>query len=153
MAGDGALASWGDATGSLLRAYEELPTRVWETGCLCQVAGMGVSVDSVQEKHLHKLGSGSLEDTDPKGGGRRPKAESCQHIQGRGGAGPALDTSPCLALVETPRPSGRQKGPPQVGPETTWFCLGSTTRSMENSPGTTGQQVSQPLCGPLGFPC
>lgn len=28
----------------------------------------------------------------------------------------ALETSPCLTLVETPRPSGRQE-PPQVGPQ------------------------------------
>lgn len=82
-----------------------------------------------------------------------PKAESCQHIQGRGGAGPALDTSPCLSLVETPSLSGRQKGLSQVGPKTTWEVLpGKHHPQHGNSPGTTGQQVSQPHVGPLGFP-
>lgn len=82
-----------------------------------------------------------------------PNAESCQHIQGRGGAGLALDTSPCLALVETSSPSNRQKGPPQVGPETTWEVLpGKHHPQHGNSPVTTGQQVSQPHVGPWGSP-
>lgn len=58
--------------------------------------------------------------------------ESCQHVRGEEGQDLALETSPYLALVKTPGPQAGIKGhPPQVGPEITWFCLGSTTRSPE----------------------
>ena len=61
---------------------------------------------------------------------------------GRGGTGPSpRDHSPCLALVGTPRPSGKEKGLLQVGPETTWLCLGSTVPQHGNSSVMSGKWV------------
>lgn len=94
-------------------AMRSCPSQVWETGCLCREAGAaprGAPPRAEQQ---------SLEDTDPKGGGRKPKLGAASKFWGTGGAGPGpRDCSPCLAPW---RPLGLWAGggAPQVGPEAT----------------------------------
>lgn len=68
-------------------------------------------------------------------------------MQGRGGTGPSPGhCSPCLALAETPGPSGRQKGPPR------WPLPGKHHCSMETVLRQVGSRSRSPHGGPWGSP-
>lgn len=95
------------------------------------------------DQPLHELRSTSLEDRDPKGGERRPKAK------GRSLA-PA-DHSPCLAPLENPTPAlGQGERPPWMSPKTTRLSLGSLPSWRGNTSGLGGQQVWKLPYGPWG---
>lgn len=85
-----------------------------------------------REVHRHRPSRRPLEDTDPKGGGRRPKLGAASKFWGTGGTGPGpRDCSPCLAPVETPRPLGRQRGCPRWAPKPPGSARGALSRSTE----------------------
>lgn len=126
------------------RAYEWLPEP--RLGAWLPRRGARMGRQDQPREAPPKPSGGYLEDTDPKEVEEGPKPRAAGMFSGRGtGPGPG-DRSPCLALVGTPRPSGKEKGLPQVGPQTTWFCLESTAPQHGNSSGKRRQ-------GPLGFPC
>lgn len=69
-----AQASWGQTPQAAPhRPTRSSPSQTWETGCLHRVAGKGRWLSPREGPPQPSIGS--LEDTDPEGGGRRPKAE------------------------------------------------------------------------------
>lgn len=95
------------------------------------------------DQHLHELRSTSLEDTDPKGGKKRPKATSRSMAP--------TDHSPCLAPLETPTPArGQGERPPRMSPKTTWLSRGSIPSRRGSTAGLGGQQDWKLPCGPRG---
>lgn len=133
--GDGTSLRGADSTGS--RDCKELSQPSTETGGLHQRPGWGGRL-SPETRTPTSQASDPWKTRVPKGGGRRPGAQSCQHVQGEAGGALALETQPLSGPGGDPRPSGRHQGLPRVDPGTAQLCLGSTTRSTRAVLGSVG---------------